>query len=137
MLEGFAKYQPFAMVPVRIALGVIFMAHGGQKLLGWWHGPGLVGFASFLESFGMWPPTVWAAAISLCELVGGGVIFVGYQVRLAALVVSLIQAWSLFWVHWPKGLFLANNGYEYNLALLALTLALLLSGPGRFAVSSK
>src|ERR687886_825238 len=66
-----ATAPTWVTVPLRLALGVIFIAHGAQLVFGSWGGPGLKGFASFPTPFGfMKPGWVWMGAAALSQLVG-------------------------------------------------------------------
>jgi len=77
----------------------------------------------------------WAQlAVAWGELVGGVALLLGCLTRLAALGLIIIQVGAVVMVTWSKGFFAAVGGYEYNLALLAMCLALVLQGGGRFAV---
>ncbi|MBR9913049.1 MAG: DoxX family protein [Gammaproteobacteria bacterium] len=123
----------FDTLPVRLAAGVIFSAHGAQKLFGWFGGYGLEGTAGWMASIGLAPGTLFAALAGGAEFFGGLLLIVGLLVRPAALVLAFTMLVALFWVHFENGLFMSNNGYEFALALLAVSVALLLRGAGSFS----
>ena len=136
-MQFMERYKDYAMVPVRLALGWISMAHGGQKLFGWWGGVGLVGFANFLEGYGFRWAFFWAVLLSIIDFVGGFLVLTGIWARWAALCLSFSGFVRIFFIHWKYGFSLSNNGYEYSLALLGLSVTLLLSGPGRWTWRGK
>jgi putative oxidoreductase len=68
------------------------------------------------------------------EFLGGLALILGLFVRPSALVLAFTMMIAIVTVHLDKGLFMANNGYEFGLALLAISVALVFSGAGRFSV---
>lgn len=129
-----ATSSTWVPVPLRLALGVIFIAHGAQKVLGSYGGPGFEKFISFPPPFGfMRPGWLWMAAAALSELIGGVLILIGLLTRVGAFFLACVMLTAIVGVHW--GAFFANNrGFEYPLALLAMSLALLISGGGMASV---
>jgi putative oxidoreductase len=121
-------------VPIRLGLGVIFVAHGAQKVLGSFNGPGLAKFTSFPAPFPfMRPAWLWMGAAAFAELIGGGLVLVGLLTRLGAFLLFCTMLTALIGVHWKGGLFLPE-GFEYAMALLAMSLALLISGGGMASI---
>lgn len=121
-------------VPLRLALGVIFGAHGAQKVLGNFNGPGLAKWISFPAPFPfMRPAWLWMGAAAFAELIGGVLLILGLLTRLGAFLLFCTMLTAVIGVHWKGGLFLPA-GFEYALALLAATLALLISGGGMASV---
>ncbi len=123
-----AGWAPLAL---RIPVGIIFIAHGAQKLFGWYGGGGLEGTAQFMTSLGLHPGYLMALLAGSAEFLGGILLIAGFLVRPAAAVLAFTMAVAVFAAHFEAGLFLANGGYEYALALLAVSVALLISGGGR------
>ena len=119
---------------LRIPVGIIFAAHGAQKLFGWFGGYGLEGTGQFFASVGLQPGYLMALLAGLVEFFGGLALVVGLLVRPAAAALAFAMLIAVFGVHWSKGFFAAAGGYEYALALFAASLSLLFSGPGRFSV---
>ncbi|MBI4124564.1 MAG: DoxX family protein [Deltaproteobacteria bacterium] len=130
----FSNFKDYSLIPVRLALGWIFIAHGGQKLFGLWGGPGLIGFAGSLESLGLKPAIFWALLAGCTEFFGGLMVLLGIFSRWGALFIIGVMVVAVATVHWKNGLFLSNQGYEYNVALIGLALAILYSGSGRFSI---
>lgn len=116
----------------RVALGVIFIAHGGQKVFGWWDGPGLQGFAEGMTKMGM--PVFMGHLAALVEFIGGVLLVVGLFSRAAALGIFAVMVVALGKVHLSGGFF-APKGFEYNLALMAMAMTVMLGGPGAFALA--
>jgi putative oxidoreductase len=121
---------------LRAAVGVIFMAHGAQKLFGWFGGHGLQGTAGWLESMNLRPGKVFAGINGIVEFGAGALLLLGFLTPLAAAAVVGVMLVATALVHWPKGFFSTNGGFEFNLALAAGALALVFTGPGSFALDS-
>lgn len=120
-------------VPVRIGAGVIFAAHGAQKLFGWFGGYGLEGTAGWMASIGLEPGMLMAALAGSAELFGGLLLIIGLLVRPAALMLAVTMVVAIVTAHLENGLFMANNGYEFGLALLVISASLVLRGAGSFS----
>lgn len=119
---------------VRILVGIIFMAHGAQKLFGLFGGYGLEGTGQWMESIGLAPGYLMALLSGSAEFFGGLALVIGLLARPAALALTVTLVVAIFSVHIGNGLFMSNNGYEFALALLAGTVAVLIEGAGRFSV---
>jgi putative oxidoreductase len=125
-----------APLAVRIPVGIIFMAHGSQKLFGWFGGYGLEGTGQWMGSVGLHPGYLMALLAGSAEFFGGLALLLGLLVRPAAAALGISMLVAILSVHISKGLFVANNGYEYALALLAVSISLLVSGAGRASVDA-
>ncbi len=117
-------------VPLRVGAGVIFVAHGAQKLFGWFGGYGLEGTAGWMASIGLEPGLLMAAMAGGAEFFGGLLLIVGLLVRPAAVVLAITMVVAIATVHLQNGLFMANNGFEFGLALLAVSVGLVFRGAG-------
>ena len=117
-------------LPLRVGAGVIFAAHGAQKLFGWFGGYGLEGTAAWMASIGLEPGLPMAAMAGGAEFFGGLLLIVGLLVRPAALMLAITMVVAIVTVHLQNGLFMANNGYEFGMALLVLSLGLVFRGAG-------
>ncbi|MFO7649069.1 DoxX family protein [Halomonas campaniensis] len=124
----------YGALALRIPVGLILAAHGAQKLFGWFGGYGLAGTAQWLESIGLAPGLLMALLAGGAEFFGGLALMLGLLTRPAALVSAFTMLVAIVSVHLGNGLFLANNGYEFALALLAATVALTLQGAGRLSL---
>ena len=135
---GFSLPAQLAPLMIRIPLGLIFMAHGSQKLLGLFGGKGLTAtFAVFEKDLGI-PPVFTLLAI-IAEFGGGFGVLSGFLTRFSAAGLSAVMLAAMFKVTWVNGFFLnvacipgRGHGIEFNLALLGMSLYLLLAGGGRW-----
>lgn len=125
-----------AALALRVPVGIIFAAHGAQKLFGWFGGYGLTGTAGWLESIGLAPGLLMALLAGGAEFFGGLALILGLLTRPAAFALSVAMLVAIFSVHFAHGFFISHNGYEYALALLAASLSLLASGGGKAAIDS-
>jgi putative oxidoreductase len=123
-------------VPIRLALGVIFVAHGAQKVLGLFGGHGLAAFTSGAAPLGLRPAWVWLGAAAFAELIGGLLLVIGLMTRLGAFLIACVMVVAMAGVHWSRGFFLQSGGIEYTVALLAMALGLLFSGGGIASMDS-
>ena len=124
----------YGLTVLRVFVGIIFAAHGSQKLFGWFGGGGLAGTAQWMESIGLTPGTLMALLSGGTEFFAGLALIVGLLARPAALGLSFTLLVAIFSVHIRNGLFMANNGYEFALALLGGTVAVLLEGAGKLSI---
>src|SRR5437588_11094571 len=111
---------------VRLAVGVIFAAHGSQKLLGAFGGPGLAKIVEMMAPIGY--------LVTIGEFFGGLGLIVGFLSRFSAASLIVIMIGAVSMVHAKNGFFLDKGGFEYNIALIGLLCPILLCGPGRFAI---
>jgi putative oxidoreductase len=123
-------------LPVRLGAGLIFTAHGSQKLFGWFGGYGLEGTAGWMESIGLAPGILMAAAAGGAEFFGGLLLIAGLLVRPTAFILAITMLVAIITVHLQNGLFMSNNGYEFGLALLVISMGLAVRGAGSLSVDS-
>lgn len=121
---------------LRVPVGIILTAHGAQKLFGWFGGYGLEGTGQWMASIGLEPGFLMALLAGAAEFFGGLALVFGLLTRPAALVSAFTMVVAIFSVHVSNGLFMANNGYEFALSLLAATAALTALGGGRLALDN-
>jgi putative oxidoreductase len=114
---------------LRIVVGIVFVAHGAQKIFV----QGLGAVSGFLGSLGVPLPSVAAVVVAGVEFLGGLALIAGFYTRYASALLAVNMLVAIVLVHLQAGLFLPK-GYEYALTLLAASLALLLDGPGRAAL---
>ena len=123
----------YGLTVLRIVVGIIFAAHGSQKLFGAFGGYGLAGTAQYMESIGLTPGYLMATLAGGTEFFGGLALIIGLLVRPAALGLTFLSLVAIFTVHISNGLFMANNGYEFALALLGGSIAVLIEGAGKLS----
>tara|TARA_R110001599_G_scaffold96465_8_gene249408 strand:+ start:4495 stop:4956 length:462 start_codon:yes stop_codon:yes gene_type:complete len=133
LLKSTGGYAAFIL---RVPVGLILAAHGSQKLFGWFGGYGLEGTGQWMTSIGLEPGYLMALMSGSAEFFGGLALALGLLTRPAALVTAFTMLIAIFSVHFSNGLFMSNNGYEYALTLLVVTLALTVQGAGRFALDN-
>ncbi len=119
---------------LRVPVGTILAAHGAQKLFGWFGGYGLEGTGQWLASIGLEPGYLMALLAGGAEFFGGIALILGLLTRPAAIASAVTMLVALVVVHLGNGLFLSNNGFEYALALLAVTVVLAIQGGGALSV---
>jgi putative oxidoreductase len=125
-------------VPLRLALGVIFIGHGAQKVFGTFNGPGWnkwLSFSQFAPFPFMRPTWLWLAAAAVGELVGGALVLLGLLTRVGAFLIACSMLVAIIGIHWPA--FFAPVGMEYPLACLGGALALLIAGGGQASIDQK
>lgn len=132
-----ASTAGYDTLPLRLGAGVIFAAHGAQKLFAWFGGHGLEGTAAWMASIGLEPGVLMAALAGSAEFFGGLALIIGLLVRPAAVVLALTMLVAIFTVHIGNGLFMANNGYEFGLALLVISIGLAIRGAGSASIDQK
>ncbi|MCI8212939.1 DoxX family protein [Pseudomonas sp. S25] len=130
----FTTRAGYGLTVVRILVGIIFVAHGSQKLFGAFGGYGLEGTGQYMASLGLTPGYLMALLSGSAEFFGGLGLVVGLLARPAALVLAATLVVAIFSVHISNGLFMANNGYEFALALLGGVIAVLIEGAGKLSI---
>ncbi|GAA3573103.1 DoxX family protein [Marinobacter xestospongiae] len=123
-----------AGLALRIPAGIIFVAHGAQKLFGSFGGYGLEGTGQWMASIGLEPGFLMALGAGSAEFFGGIALLIGLLTRPAAVVLAFTMIVAILTVHISNGLFMSNNGYEFGLSLLAISVALAFSGGGSFSL---
>lgn len=126
-----------ASLILRLSLGIMFTAHGLQKALGIFGGPGIEGFSAMLSKLGFAPALFWAYLAAYTELIGGLFLILGIFVRSSALSLLILISVAALRVHIPKGFFLSAGGFEYTLIIFSVCLALIIIGGGKFATTRK
>lgn len=128
-----ATSPTWVTLPLRLALAGVFIGHGAQKALGAFGGPGLAKFIAFPAPFAfMRPAWLWMGAAAVAELIGGILVLLGLLTRVGAFLLFCVMLTAVVGVHWPK--FFLPPGIEYAVSLLAMSLALLISGGGMASV---
>ncbi len=125
-----------ALLILRVVVGAIFVAHGAQKLFGSFGGPGLKGTTGFFDQLGLKPAGAMALAAGLTEFVGGLLVAVGLLTPVAALGLVVVMAVAAITIHLQNGFFASEGGYEFNLALAGIALALVIAGAGAYSLDN-
>lgn len=112
---------------IRVVLGLLMVGHGAQKLFGWFGGYGLKGTGGWLDSIGVKPGVLMALAAGLSEVVGGLLFAAGLWTWLGAVLLIIPMIMAIVKVHGANGLWSTQNGYEYNLVLIAVFVGIALT----------
>jgi putative oxidoreductase len=120
----------FGLTILRLVIGTLFVGHGTQKLFGWFGGHGLEGTGQFFESLGLRPGRKHATAAGAAEAGGGAALALGLFTPAAAATLIGVMSQAIRTVHLKNGPWVTEGGYEYNLALIAMLVALADVGPG-------
>jgi len=130
-LEGLER---LALLILRLFLGVVFVMHGSQKLLGAFGGSGIAGFAGLLAKYGIEPHVLWAWVVAITEFVGGICILFGFLTRFWAAGLVIDMTVAVVRVHLVNGFFWTKGGFEFVLTLGIIALVLLMTGPGSLSM---
>jgi putative oxidoreductase len=124
---------------LRFVLGVIFFAHGAQKMLGWFGGYGFSGTMGFFTDV-MHIPVLFAFLAITAEFFGGLGLILGFLTRIAALGIFSNMVVAIAMVHYRFGFFMnwtgaqKGEGFEYHLLVLAITAFLMIRGAGAVSI---
>lgn len=116
-----------ALALIRIMTGIVFTAHGAQKIFGAFGGTGLQKFVAWLTSMGV--PVYLGYAAAYSEFIGGLLLLLGIASRLGALMIIGVMVGAIYLVHYKHGFF-GPEGFEYPLVLLVMAVAILIGGSG-------
>jgi putative oxidoreductase len=124
---------------LRLMLGLVFFPHGAQKVLGWFGGHGLAGTLGFFtETMGI--PLALALLVIAAEFLGSLGLITGLLTRVGAFGIFCVMLGAIFLVHLPNGFFMnwggnqAGEGFEYHLLAIAIAVALMVKGGGRWSL---
>lgn len=126
------KWQPFAPFFLRVVTGAIFVGHGLIK----WQIMGVDGTTSMLESIGFPIPGFFAVLLILAEVLGGIFLILGAWTHWTAKTLAFVALVALVTVHLKNG-FIGQGGYEFILLILAASISILITGPGKWSVDHK
>src|ERR1700682_1743808 len=124
----------FGLLVLRLVVGLTVAAHGGQKLFGWWGGPGMTGWTQSATRLRIRPAAPWAWVAALSEFGGGLLLALGLLSPLGSLGVAGAMLVAIATVHWANGFWNGKRGFEFNLSLLGSVAALALPGPGIYSL---
>ncbi|SDO54872.1 putative oxidoreductase [Paenibacillus sp. yr247] len=121
---------------IRLVVGLSFVAHGAQKLFGWFGGYGPKGTGGWMESIGIKPGVAMAVMAGLMEFVGGALFTAGLGTVIAALLITITMVVSIVKVHAKNGYWATAGGYEYNLLLIAIAVGVAFMGAGTYSIDA-
>jgi putative oxidoreductase len=124
------------LLVLRVVVGLLFFGHGAQKLFGWFGGYGLEGTGGFFEQIGFPHGKRQAALAGLSEAVGGLLLALGLLTPLAAAMITAVMLVAVSKVHWAKGVWSQDGGFEYNLVLVIAAFAVTAIGAGDWSLDN-
>ena len=125
----------YGILFLRVVVGLLLFGHGAQKLFGWFGGHGPRGTAGFFGQLGFRRRHALPMALVAGLSEAAGILFaLGFLTPFAALAMASVMVVAVGTVHWRNGLWVTNGGYEFNLVLWTVAIAVAASGPGRFSV---
>jgi len=128
--------QSLSDLPLRLIAGLLFTAHGAQKLFAWFGGYGLEGTGQWMESIGLAPGYLMALMAGSAEFFGGLLLIIGFLTRPTSFVLAFTMIVAIFSVHIDNGLFMTTNGVEFALTLFAISISLMFSGAGKLSLDN-
>ncbi|GIQ69484.1 DoxX family protein [Xylanibacillus composti] len=128
--------EDLGLLIVRLIVGLAFAAHGAQKLFGWFGGYGPKGTGGWFESIGIKPGVFAAVAVGMVEFFGGILFAAGLFTVVVALLLAVTMVVAIVKVHGQNGFWSTANGYEFNLVLVAVFVAVALIGAGSISLDA-
>jgi putative oxidoreductase len=123
-----------ALAFVRVVVGLVIAAHGAQKVLGVWGGPGLSGWTQGITRMGMRPPVFWAWVSAFAELAGGIAFALGLLVPIVAAALTVQMGVAIARAHWGKGFWNSKGGIEFPFTLGAIAAGCGVADPGVYSL---
>src|SRR3989442_8964037 len=123
-----------ALALARAVVGLVMAAHGAQKVLGVWGGPGLAGWTQGMTRMGMRPPLFWAYVSAFAELAGGIAFALGFLVPLVAAALTIQMGVAIARAHWAKGFWNSKGGIEFPFTLGSIAAISGIADPGPFSL---
>src|SRR5438067_12454735 len=121
---------------LRLVVGLTMTVHGTQKFFGWFAGSGLTRVMQGFEKQGFKPSWLWVGLVILGEVGGGISLALGFLTPLGAAGIFGTMFMATFKSHWKNGFIVSKGGYEYTLVLMAVSIAIGLTGPGSYALDA-
>jgi putative oxidoreductase len=135
----YATDDSVATAILRLVLGIVFFAHGAQKMLGWFGGFGFAGTMGFFTGMMHIPAPLAFLAIA-AEFFGGIGLILGFLTRIAAFGIGVNMLVAIMTVHHNFGFFMnwtgtqKGEGFEFHLLVLAMVAFLMIRGGGAFSI---
>jgi putative oxidoreductase len=123
-----------ALALVRVVVGLVIAAHGAQKILGVWGGPGIAGWTQGMSRMGMRPPAFWAWVSGLAELAGGIALALGFLLPAVGAALTIQMGVAIAQAHWGKGFWNSKGGIEFPFVLGAVAAINGVADPGTYSL---
>jgi putative oxidoreductase len=139
MKKIFQTANSWSILIIRVMLGIVMFPHGAQKLFGLFGGYGFSGSMGYFTDK-MQIPAFFAFLAIMAEGLGSMGLIIGFLTRVAAFGILCNMTVAIWMVHWPNGFFMnwfgnqKGEGFEYHLLAIAICVALLISGGGKWSV---
>jgi len=122
-----------SMLILRVLLGIVFIPHGMQKLLG---------FSGVMQMFTaqLGIPTLFAFLAIMTEILGPVGLITGLLTRVTALAIGVEMAVAVYMIHWQNGFFMnwfgnqKGEGFEYHILVIAIAVVLMIRGGGKWSI---
>jgi putative oxidoreductase len=128
-----AVTRDLGLLAVRLAAGLMLAGHGAQKLFGWWGGPSFDFVVKGLGQQGYTPARFFAYLLGTSELLGGLLLAVGLLTPLGSAAIIGVTFSAVVNVHWDKGVWTQNGGFELALLYGIAAVTIASTGPGRLS----
>lgn len=140
---GETTLQSYTLLMLRIMIGIVFLAHGSQKLFGWFGGYGINGTYTYLHTT-LGVPSFIAAAGVVAEFTAGALLITGTLTGLGSILVILQMSAAIYLLDGKNGFFMnyfgqydaGKEGFEYAAFLIGSAIILLINGPGKYSVDA-
>lgn len=138
LIRFIATGEDTGLALARIVLGLVFLPHGAQKLLGLFGGHGFMGTMNYFMSTGL--PAPFAFLVIMAESLGALALVLGLFGRFMAFGIAMVMAGAIAMVHFQHGFFMnwfgtqQGEGFEFHLLALGLALLVMFNGSGRFSL---
>ena len=123
-----------ALALVRAVVGLVIAAHGAQKVLGVWGGPGLAGWTQGMTRMGMRPAAFWAWVSAFAEFAGGIAFAFGFLLPLVGAALTIQMGVAIARAHWGKGFWNSKGGIEFPFTLGSIAAINGLAEPGAYSL---
>ena len=126
--------KEWSTISLRLALGIVFIMHGSQKLFGAFGGPGISGFAGYLGNLSIPASGMLSIIVAIVEFFGGLFVLLGLFTRYASLLIAIDMLVAFLAVHMKNGFFVGKGGFEVVMILFFISMALAMSGSGKLSL---
>ncbi len=123
-----------AFALVRAVVGLVITAHGAQKVLGVWGGPGLAGWTQGIARMGLRPVPFWAYVSAFAEFAGGLAFALGFLLPVVAAALTIQMGVAIARAHWAKGFWNTKGGLEFPFTLGAVAFLSGIADPGAYSL---
>jgi putative oxidoreductase len=130
MTASTSSLQGLGLLAIRVVLGVVFIAHGADKL------GDLGGTEQFFASLGIPAPALMAPLVAFTEVIGGAMLVVGLLTPLVGVALAIDMLVAFVTVHAGKGFFVADGGYELVMLLGFASFGIAATGAGRLSLDA-